>query len=430
MSEPDDKNRLADSRLQRLLGGEQLASLRKRLRRRFERAPAERSLEHIRINRLAAEEHAALASLLGRPQRPSDSLQIDVRLVDAVLRRSGVASSLCDALERLDGPITNLSVARLREENLWSRIIEGCSHPDLTGFFRSPEGISLLKRLARQDTAAAVELCRGTEAVLQHLPAKGIARSQLAADVLGDAHALDNGEPVATIVLAVLRRFARAPSKDGLMELTPDPQQAKSTERTRDIWATSGVLVNELARPALFLNLPTKTAQNGCRNDGEPTYLSLRALLRSPPSWEVAGRKVHVCENPNLLAIAADHWGRNCAPIVCVEGMPAAAQQCLLSQLAQAGALLYYHGDFDWPGLRIGNYVMREFGARPWRFRVTDYIAAMSAASNLRHPLKGSAVEAAWDQALAAAMQQHRISVAEEALASSLLQDLDGRLSA
>src|SRR5581483_5029179 len=56
MSEPDDKNGLADSRLQRLLGGEQLASLRKRLRRRFERAPAERSLEHLRINRLAAEE--------------------------------------------------------------------------------------------------------------------------------------------------------------------------------------------------------------------------------------------------------------------------------------------------------------------------------------------------------------------------------------
>jgi hypothetical protein len=28
--------------------------------------------------------------------------------------------------------------------------------------------------------------------------------------------------------------------------------------------------------------------------------------------------------------------------------MPAAAQRCLLSQLAQAGAQLCYHGDFDW----------------------------------------------------------------------------------
>jgi hypothetical protein len=31
-----------------------------------------------------------------------------------------------------------------------------------------------------------------------------------------------------------------------------------------------------------------------------------------------------------------------------------------LTQLVQAGVC---HGDFDWPGLRIGNYVIREFGA-------------------------------------------------------------------
>jgi hypothetical protein len=71
---------------------------------------------------------------------------------------------------------------------------------------------------------------------------------------------------------------------------------------------------------------------------------------------------------------------------------------------------------------------MREFGAEPWRFSVTDYIAAVRAVSNSRHPLPGKAAEAAWDVALASAMQQHRLAVAEEALASSLLQDLDGRV--
>ena len=59
----------ADVRLQRLLGGEPLASLRKRLRQRFERAPLEGAVDHLRVTGLNAEEHAALAALIGRPQR-------------------------------------------------------------------------------------------------------------------------------------------------------------------------------------------------------------------------------------------------------------------------------------------------------------------------------------------------------------------------
>ncbi|OWK21020.1 hypothetical protein AJ88_22145 [Mesorhizobium amorphae CCBAU 01583] len=56
-----------DPRLQRLLGGEHLAPLRKRLRQRFERAPLGGTVDHIRVAGLSAEEHAKLASLLGRP---------------------------------------------------------------------------------------------------------------------------------------------------------------------------------------------------------------------------------------------------------------------------------------------------------------------------------------------------------------------------
>ena len=44
--------------------------------------------------------------------------------------------------------------------------------------------------------------------MLQRLPANGITRSQLAADALGDAHALDNGQAAATLVLAVWRQIA------------------------------------------------------------------------------------------------------------------------------------------------------------------------------------------------------------------------------
>jgi uncharacterized protein (TIGR02679 family) len=149
-------------------------------------------------------------------------------------------------------------------------------------------------------------------------------------------------------------------------------------------------------------------------------------LLRTPPPWDVSDRDVYVCENPNLVAIAADRLGAACAPLVCTDGMPAAAQQRLMSQLVQAGARLRYHGDFDWPGLRIANYVMREHRAQPWRFMASDYVAAIAIAAVGGEPLDGKAVVASWDETLTAAMQEHRIAIAEEALAACLLQDLSG----
>jgi len=422
MSAPPDEplDGPLDGRLQRLLGGEHLAPLRQRLRRRFERAPLDRAVGQIRVDGLGAEEHAALAALLGRPQRYASSLQFDLALADANLRRSGVAPSLRDALERLDGPITHLATARLQTEALWSAVVDGCTHPRLVGLLEAPDGTGLLKRLARQDSAAASELCRSAEAVLRRLPAQGIARSQLAANVLGDAHALDNGRAVATLVLAAWRRRG-LPSREN-----EDDSLLGSAERARDTWAGAGVLVNQLARPALFLNLPVKSAGDGGRT-GEPSYLSLRALLRAPPSWDVAGRRIFVCENPNLVAIAADRCGRDCGPLVCTDGMPAAAQRTLLSQLARAGARLCYHGDFDWPGLRIANHVMREHNAAPWRYAAADYVAAVRTASGLAQRLEGATVEAFWDDGLAVAMNENGVAVAEEAVAAQLLPDLASR---
>jgi uncharacterized protein (TIGR02679 family) len=284
----------------------------------------------------------------------------------------------------------------------------------LRGLLLTPDGIGLLKRLARQDAAAAAALCQRAEAVLRCLPAQGVARSQLAADVLGDPHALDSSRGTATLALAVWRRIA-VPGEES------DVERTDAVERTRDIWARAGVLVNELARPALFLNLPAET---GYWIAGEPAYASLRALLRAPPRWKVADHDVYVCENPNLVAIAADRWGADCAPLICTDGMPAAAQRCLLSQLARAGARLRYHGDFDWPGLRIGNHVMREHGAEPWRFGTADYLAAAHAAPRPGHALVGTALDAAWDAGLMPAMLEQHVAIAEEAVAALLLQDL------
>lgn len=413
-----------DSRLQRLLGGDSLTSLRKRLRHRFERGPLDGKLGRLRILNLGEDEHAALAGLMGRPARFSSSIQIDIPVIDAALSRAGVAASLREALELIDGPIIHAETARAELRAGWSSAISAADHPDLSSFLQTPSGLGLLKRLSNSDTEIAVRLCSRADTVLKALPAHGMTRAQLAATTLGDAHALDTGQAVATLVLAVWRERIVPQHTHGDDSLPVEIAREIGDERVRDIWAKAGVLVNELARPALFLNLHIGGRRTPPLLSGEPNYASLRFLLRTNPCWDVSGRDIYVCENANLLSIAADKLGANCAPMVCTDGMPAAAQRVMLQQLVAAGGRLRYHGDYDWPGVRIGNYVIREYGALPWRFDANEYLAGVAQAPRPGLALAGPEVEASWDDALTVAMRVHQLAIAEESLADGLLQDL------
>ena len=396
-------------RLQRLLGGAPLQALRQRLRSRYELGM--KNGDVVTLGKLADVERAALCGILGRRVGVGASMRIDLAELDAVLRHGELADSLRDALEILDGPIVNRIDERSTTQQRWDSLRSACSDPRLAALIGESKGLGLLKRLAGSDPDLAGRLCGAAQRVLSQLPALGgaVARSHLAADILGDAHALDQGRPVASLVLAALRKRI--------------PEDAETTsegdETAREMWASAGVLVNELARPVLFLNLLGQL--------GEPCYLSLRALLRVPPVWDCAGRTVFVCENPNLVAIAADALGTRCAPLVCTDGMPAAAQRTLLLQLKAAGARLLYHGDFDWPGIGIGNVVMRQFGALPWRYQAQDYRAAVAVATMGPdwRPLGAAAIGAQWDANLSAEMSACQRAIDEEAVAHTLLQDLD-----
>lgn len=417
-----------DPRLERLLGGPALAALRLRMRRHFERQDSNSKSGTLQLTKLMPTEHEALALLTGRPTRSTQSVKIDIDQLDATLRNAGIAGSLREALELLDGPIVNRAMAKNDLLVRWSSVTNADHlHPALSIWLQTPPATSLLKRLARQDPDTANRQLERASEVLRRLPVKGLTRAQLAADVFGNAHALDNGQPAATLVLAALQHGENdiAPMQDAPEDTEERTSDARRpAERARDIWARAGILVNELARPALFLNLPVRSESTPLGSPGEPGYLSLRQLLRTSIDWSVANQTVYICENPNIVSIAADRLGRACAPLVCTDGMPAAAQRILLIQLSRAGARLLYHGDFDWAGLHIANYVMRLCGARPWRFAHDDYMRAIEQAPHSERDLGGSCVEATWDPALTAFMQRQGLAIAEEAVASPLLDDL------
>ena len=104
--------------------------------------------------------------------------------------------------------------------------------------------------------------------------------------------------------------------------------------------------------------------------------------------------------------------------------MPAAAQRVLLTQLADAGAELLYHGDFDWAGIHIANNVMRLCAATPWRFESDDYSQAFGSCPQKERDLSDTTVTASWDASLGAVMQLHGLAIPEEAVASLLIDDL------
>ena len=393
---------IAKDRLGRLLGGPELTKLRRRLRRRYELA---RINDRFTLSPVSAQERSALEGLLGR--RPSLSAAIDLSEAELgeALSRAGLASSLRDALEQIDGPIEDLALERASRAAMWETVFTDLASGPAEYFGRFGASRGLVKRLSGDDPDRGAALLRSTASVLARLPAHGIPLSHFAADVLGDAHGLDEGRPVATLAMAVLR-------KD------------ESGERAREVWAGHGLLVSELAVPALFLNLPAHRNSPGAelaeraRALGEPLHLSLRTLLRSPPEWMVRGRILHVCENASIVAMAADRLGVRCAPLVCTDGMPSASQRVLLTQLAEKGADLRYHGDFDWAGVSIGNFVMRTFAARPWRFSAADYEASKG------RFLEGPPIEASWDQALRAKMERVGYVLEEENVIEHLLLDL------
>ncbi len=395
----------APERLGRLLGGQSLQNLRRRLRRRYELG---RLNDVLSLTNVSQDERRALEGLLGRRPGNATSIQISIAEIDIALSRAGLASSLREALEQLDGPIFDLVAEREDLATRWQGTFAGHVTPTLSALVSEGSGQTLVKRLSRGDPDVGRRYLDATAAVIANLPAAGIPLSRVAARVLGDSHALDEGQPIATLVLAALR--------------------CESAERPREAWAKWGVLLGELAAPALVLSIPAAPGSlcgdlvNRALELGEPIHLSLRLLLRSSAQWAVSGRPVFICENPAVVAMAADALGAQCAPLICTDGMPSAAQRTLLMQVREAGAILRYHGDFDWPGIVIGNFVLRTFGAEPWRFGAEDYSRACS-----QHPsrgLAGTPVAANWDAQLSTEMAASGKAIHEEAVIDGLLEDL------
>ena len=345
----------------------------------------------------------ALESLLGR--KPTKRL--DLSQLEAALITREVGDDLSDALTRLGHPPSPDAAlrraARARSaaaREALERAVAAWPEPWAASW---AEGIVRAGLLGDLDRDGADGLVAGVRHLLDYLDLvepPGVSRTEVAAQLFGSAHALDPGTRLAAFATHALRQ--RVGPLEG-----------------RELWEQAGILADRVSAPALTWALPVTGASvldiqiRAASAGALPLHVSLMALQRHPVSVP-QGARVLVVENPRLVEAAAERDLEGC--VVASNGNPSTAVTTLLRQLQRSGASIWYHGDFDAPGIAICRR-MRELGCTPWMMDSSDYEDAVRLAEQTDVRLEPDSKDCGatpWDPTLRAAFESHRLIVHEE----------------
>lgn len=395
-----------------MLDRPELARLWAAARARVERRGRVLGATPVRLTGLDPAAVDAICGVLGRRRPRGTALNVDLRHLDAALRASVAGVGLLDVLVAIGGPLRDLAAERdgalAARAQVWAGALghPACDDRRVRDWVESLRARGRLTRLAAEDPARLLVDALDVLAGLLDAPAgEPLPLAVVAARRFGDAHALDPGTDLGLLVADAARAVA-------------------GCDDERRAWRCLGVELDQVAVSALALNLPglpgTVCAAAGAA--GEPLRVTARMLRRGVGLDPARLRRVWVCENPAIVALAADRLGAGSEPLMCTEGMPSSAVATLLGLLATAGAHLRVHADFDAGGVAIAGYVIGRFDAAPWRFGRRAYLEAIACWPSV--PLAGRAGATPWDPGLDSAINEHRRAVHEEALAATLLPDL------
>ena len=403
------------------------AWLRVRIRKELESRPDAVAVT-LPTTGLSTDECEVLRWLLRLADIPPTRLRIPLARLDRALAdRTDVGLGTQDLLAALDGDLDNMPEQRRTAVHARTEVwTSAAAHPAVQ---REPRLESWLRAERDRGSLPAdpqqrLTLLREALDVLDHRPGvAGIALTQLAAQSLGRAHALDPGA-VAGLVLRAIAHLHNVP-------------QPATWEQARACWALAGVRTDNLSSRVLTHGFhptgqqPLPTLLRLCAQDETPVVLTLQQVDRHSRDGgdplASPNTVVSICENVTVISEAAHQLGAACAPLICVEGRPSLAALRLMNHLRSTGATLRYHGDFDWDGLAIADQIML-LGATPWRMNLSDYqdsveinpdTAALPDAEVPNH-------DYAWAPGLVSAMRQIGRQIEEEQIIDLLLGDLQG----
>ena len=387
-----------------------LDALWERVRDRLEKSGvANRGRLH--IPELSSSGRLVLQSLIDR--RPSATL--DLRVLEVGLRRLSVGDDLPTALEALGFPVSSEPADRRAERAERRRAHAAAraacdSWPEpwaqewIDGAIRG----GVLRGFHADQARALVGQVRQVLDRLEQSAAGLASRVDMAAQILGSSHALDTGTRLEAAVTRALRL------KHG-------------EDEARSLWEQAGVHLDLTSAPVLTWSLPLTSAcslatlSTEAAACGIPLHLS-RFALEHHPAHVASGSRLLVVENPRIVEAAAQ--ARSSTPVISTNGQPSSAVLLLLAQLKESGARLYYHGDFDTPGLAICAR-MATLGLMPWRMNAGDYREALDAADAEGTQLPLDLIEpgpTSWDPALRDLFDRERRVVHEERLLPTLIE--------
>lgn len=355
---------------------------------------------------LSARARHVLESLAGRA-----SSSLDLARLETGLLRLGIGTDLAEALALLGEPVSlepaRRRAARQEAETARRRARRQAGmwpEPWAVEWVDEVIGAGLLAGMGRDQAEGFIHQVRS---VVDHLPQNGrVSRTELAARVVGSAHALDEGTRLATAVTRALRFIVAGSDGTDLWEQAGiQPDLVSGAALTWGLAVEDGSPLTGLVTAAAALAVPLHLTQISLR----------RHPLRPPPGLEVL-----VVENPRVVEAAAErHYP---GAVVSTNGNPSGAVRLLLGQLLSGGANLSYHGDFDPGGLAICSR-LHSLGLRPWRMDATDYRAAIESANGVDLPLADRKTgPTPWDPELADVFNSTRRIVHQERLLEVILR--------
>jgi len=381
----------------------------------------------LRLERVTPPEIAALSGLLGARWRavpPGGTASVDLAALDAALRAAPGGGSLVEAAGRaagaplVDRPAVRSASASARQLG-WTALAGHRAlrrHLALAGWLERERRSGAATRAGDGVPFALLDAALDVLAVLPADPPQTLARFA-ARHRGGDPHALDRGRPLD----AAVRR--------ALAHLDGDGAPGDGAEARRERYDRWGLGCDELSSTVLCLGLrpagrwPLAAALRAAAAAGEPRIVTLRELR----GVEVltCGPVAFCCENPAVVAAAADALSSRCPPLVCTAGWPSTASLRLLRAVVAGGAALRLHGDMDVEGLRIVQRIGDLTGGQPWRMSAADH-ARHAAAGEPGAAMAASTVGALGRELreVAAAMAASDRFVREELVLDELLADL------
>lgn len=376
------------------------------IRARLDRGGADKRGRMVLPVEVAPRACSILSDLIDRPVRRT----IDLEELEAKLAKLGVGTDLPSALAALGHPLSG-ETARRRAARQQAQQARAVARAEVESWGTEWGGewiTSVISRgvLSGLDSDQAQQLVRSSRQVVDRIqntvdgPDRP-SRVDLAADILGDAHALDWGTRESQ---SVTRALALLYGGDG-----------------REVWERAGVNLDRVSAPVLTWGIKSPSGLLRAAHEmGIPIHLSVYALRRHPVVV-TPGTDMLVTENPRLAEAACEIGTPY--PVVAVNGNPSSAARLLLEQLLSSGAALRYHGDFDAAGIRICAS-MHRLGLTPWRMDSESYVRAVDEAEALGANLPEDAHRCPptpWDPRLQEVFDGRRLIVHEERLIRSIL---------